>query len=164
MAKGNRNSNLSAVENSEVTDNEVPETSASETAAPAVVAIAGPNFTLTYRREHPKNRCSYGIDGVSGIVVVDRNMLADPTYTGPLVLNVPLASPKLDGKAAKAEAQAAKAKEKADKAAAKLAAAQAKIQEKADKAAAALKAAQDKVAAAQVKASEAPAGDPPSAQ
>lgn len=130
---------------------------AGETAAPAV----GPNFTLTYRRNHPGNRCSYGVDGNPGIMVVDRGLFAGTVPTtgqndlggmpAVIVLDAELVPVKLDNKTSKAEAAAAKAQERADKAAARAAAAALKIKERADKAAAALAAAQAKVAAAQGK-------------
>ncbi len=119
---------------------------------------AGPNFLLVFRRNHPGNRCSYGIAGQSGIVVFDRGLVAGTVVTTSnedlggmpptITLSAELVQPKVDNKQAKAEAAAVKAKEKADKAAAKAAAAQQKIADKAAKAAAALAAAQAKVAAA----------------
>lgn len=124
------------------------------------------NRMLTFRRNHPGNRCSYGIDGNSGIVVFDRGLVAGTVPTtsnedlggmpATISLDCLLVPVKVDNKSAKAEAAAAKAKETADKAAAKAIAAQAKIQEKADKAAAALAKAQAKVASAQAGGGAAP--------
>jgi hypothetical protein len=126
-----------------------------------------PNYMLTFRRNHPGNRCSYGIAGNSGIVVFDRGLVAGTVPTtsesdlggmpAEITLNTLLVSPKSDSKVDKAAAAAAKAQEKADKAAKRAADAQAKIAEKAAKAAAALAAAQAKVAAATGKAPEVPA-------
>jgi hypothetical protein len=33
--------------------------------------------TLTFRKNHPKDRCSYGIQGVHGIAVFDTRLFAD---------------------------------------------------------------------------------------
>src|SRR6188768_249876 len=102
------------------------------------------NHTLTFRRTHPKNRCSYGIAGNAGIVVFDIALLAlasgaslPPTIT----VDVPLALPKLAGdeaKAAKAQERAAKAEEKARKAQERAVATAAKAAERQAKAQAAL--------------------------
>lgn len=139
---------------------EQPQTT--ETAAPAPAAPTGPNFVLTYRREHPGNRCSYGIQGNSGIVVFDKGLFVggdQPGFTAPpvITLDCQMVPIKLDNKTAKAEEQARKLAERAEKAKAKIEAAQAKAAEKAKKAEEALKAAQAKVAAAQ--AGAAPAAD-----
>lgn len=125
-------------------------------ATPAAAAVA--NFVLTFRRNHPGNRCSYGIPGNSGIVVFDRGLVAGTVPTtsesdlggmpATITMDVELVAPKADNKTAKVEEAARKAQEKADKAAAKAAAAQAKIAERAAKAAEALAKAQAKVAAA----------------
>lgn len=119
----------------------------------STTAPAG-NFTLEYRRDHPKSRCSYGVAGVAGIVVFDLNLIAgsdQPGFTMPstITIDVPLAEPKADNKAAKAEQAALRAAERAAKAEARVAAAQEKAQERAGKLAAAAAAAQAKLAAAQ---------------
>lgn len=123
------------------------------TAAPAA------NYVLTFKRNHPQDRCSYGIAGNPGIVVFQRGLIkgalpfTSNTDLGGLpatiTLSCELVQPKADNKTAKAEAAAAKAAEKAAKAAAKIEAAQLKAAEKAAKAQAALAAAQAKIAAAQ---------------
>lgn len=115
------------------------------------------NFTLTFRRTHPKDRASYGVDGNSGIVVFDRNLLLGgdaPDFEWPkvIVIDAALVLVKLDNKTAKAEAMALKAAEKERKAAEKLAAAQAKVAAKQAEAQAKLEAAQAKLAAAAAKA------------
>lgn len=126
-------------------------TAVQDAPAPGPVAVETPaaapttNFVLMYRREHPGNRCSYGIAGVPGIVVFDRGLFANPAFTGNITLDCPLALPKGDGKAAKAEAAAAKAAERATKAQAKIEAAAAKAIERQAKADAALAAAKKKV-------------------
>lgn len=119
------------------------------------------NFVLTFRRNHPGNRCSYGIAGNSGIVVFDRGLVAGTVPTtsnedlggmpATITLDAEMVEPKAVAKADKAEAQAAKAKEKADKAAAKVAAAEAKAAAKVAKAQEAAAKAQAKVAAAAAK-------------
>jgi len=55
--------------------------------APAV------NHTLTYRKNHPGNRCSYGIAGVPGIVVFDMKLFADGKPPATIVLDCALALP-----------------------------------------------------------------------
>jgi hypothetical protein len=42
---------------------------------------------LVYRKAHPKNRCSYGIPGVTGIVVFDLNLFADGKAPKTLTVN-----------------------------------------------------------------------------
>lgn len=114
------------------------------------------NLTLTYKRTHPKNRASYGISGVSGLVVVDLNLLQlaegfpnpVPVTTEPVVglpttitVDIPLKTPQLAGdaaKTAKAEAKAAAAAAKAQKAQERAAATAAKAAERQAKAEAAL--------------------------
>lgn len=108
------------------------------------------NFVLNYRRDHPKNRCSYGIAGNPGIVVFDIGLFAgsdQPGFVAPasITLSCEMVPVKADTKTAKAEEQAAKAAEKAAKAEAKAQAAAARIAEKAAKA-------QERAAAAQAKA------------
>lgn len=163
MAKGNRNVNQEAEATS--AQSETVETQQSEATTPAV------NMVAVFKRNHPQNRASYGIPGVPGIIVVQRDLVAGTTpvsATGtelggmPAELNfgVALASPKVDNKQAKAEAAALKAKEKADKAAAKVLAQQAKAEEKAAKAKQALEEAQaraQKAAADAAAKAEAPA-------
>lgn len=117
-----------------------------ETATPATTPAT--NYTLTYRREHPGNRCSYGIAGNAGIVVFDRGLFADPAFKGDIIVDCALVPVKVDNKQAKAEALAAKLVERAAKAQAKIEAAAAKAKERQEKADAALAAAQAKVAAA----------------
>jgi hypothetical protein len=116
-----------------------------QAAAPA----ATPNHTLVYRRDHPQNRCSYGISGVPGIVVFDKSLFANGTPPPVIVLDCELAQPKPDTKALKAEQAAARAAERAAKAEARIAAAKAKAEEKAAKAKAQLEAALAKAKAAQ---------------
>lgn len=142
MAKHNRNN--------ESVENAAPETTSTETAAP----VATVNFVLTFRRTHPKDRASYGVDGNSGIVVFDQNLMnggdsADFKWPATITLDAALVPVKADSKTSKAEIQAAKAAEREAKAKAKLEAAQAKIAEREAKAKAKLEAAQAKLAAAQ---------------
>jgi len=108
--------------------------------APAV------NRTLVYRRDHPQNRSSYGIEGRAGIIVFDRSLFADGQPPATIEVDCVMVSPKADTKTAKAELAAAKALEKAAKAQAKIDSQKAKAEEKAQKAQAALEAAQKKVA------------------
>jgi hypothetical protein len=35
------------------------------------------NFTLTFRKNHPKGRCSYGVAGAPGIAVFDMRLFAN---------------------------------------------------------------------------------------
>lgn len=123
-----------------------------EVAVVEVAPVPDRNYTLTYRRQHPgggpAGRCSYGIAGVSGIVVFDMGMFADGIAPATITVDCPLALPKADGKADKAAIAAAKLQAKADKAAAKVLADQAKAEERAKKATAALDAAKAKLAAA----------------
>ena len=39
--------------------------------------VVATNHTLTYRKNHPNGRCSYGVAGVPGIVVFDLKQYAD---------------------------------------------------------------------------------------
>lgn len=124
-------------------------TTVDTTQSPAV-ATGAPNYTLHYRKDHPKNRCSYGVAGVAGIVVFDKNLFAgEPPLT--ITLDVELAQPKPDAKAAKAEAAAQKAAEKLAKAEERRIAAELKAAEKAEKAQKALEAAQARAAEAAAK-------------
>lgn len=109
------------------------------------------NYTLTYRRDHPGDRCSYGIQGVPGLVVVDKGLFLDPTNVPQTItLNVALASPRADKKTSKDAEKEAKAAERA-----------ARLTEKAnkakEKAAEREKKAQEALAKAQAKAEEAKA-------
>lgn len=150
MAK-NRGNNGEATAETTGAQGEAQPQVASETQAPVTE-----NHTLHFKRNHPQNRASYGIPGVPGIVVVQRDLVAGTTpFTSqtdlagmPATIEVPflLVSPKVDNKQAKAEAAAAKAKEKAEKAAAKVEEQRRKAEEKAEKAKAALAAAQAKLA------------------
>ena len=122
-----------------------------EASQPAQPAQAGPapNFTLTYRRNHPGNRCSYGIAGNSGIVVFDEGLFA-PGVTPPatIVLDCEMVQPKADNKELKAQQAAAKLAEKAAKAQARIEEAQRKAAERKAKADEALAKAKAKVDAA----------------
>jgi hypothetical protein len=51
------------------------------------------NRTLTYRKNHPGNRVSYGIAGVPGIVVFDLKLFADGKAPVTIVLDCALALP-----------------------------------------------------------------------
>ena len=167
MAK-NRNRGGAAVE-----EQDQAEQVSQEAPASTPEVVAGPNFTLAFRRNHPQNRCSYGIAGNPGIVVFDRGLVAGTVPVSgsgtdlggmPETIEVPFAlvPVKADNKTAKAEAQAAKLAEKARKAQEKIEAAQRKAEEKKAKAEAAAKAAQERLAAAQAKAgvkADAPAAD-----
>jgi len=106
------------------------------------------NYTLTYRRDHPKNRCSFGITGVSGIVVFDKALFVGGNPPTTITLDAELVEPKVVSATAKAGATAVKAAEKATKAAEKIAKATAKAAEHQAKADAALAAAKAKVEAA----------------
>lgn len=110
------------------------------------------NHVLTYRRDHPGDRCSYGIAGNAGIVVFDKGLFANGIAPATIIVDCDMVPVKADNKTAKAEAAAAKLVEKAAKAQAKIEAAQAKAEEKKAKAEAALAAAQAKVVEAQAKA------------
>lgn len=106
------------------------------------------NFVLTFRTNHPKNRVSYGVAGVTGIVVFDLNLFADGVAPPTITIDAELKAPKVASTTAKAEAAAVRAAEKLAKAQAKADAAAAKLAEKAAKAQAALDKAQAKVDAA----------------
>jgi hypothetical protein len=107
------------------------------------------NHDLIYRRDHPGDRCSYGIAGVPGIVVFDKGLFADPSAPPPVItLNIALQSPRLDKKASKAEEAAAKAQAKADKEAQKVKAAAEKAAARQAKADEALRKAREKAEAA----------------
>lgn len=109
------------------------------TAAPAVEVQ--PNHTIVYRRDHPGGgalgRCSYGINGVPGIVVFDKSLFPDGVPPASIDLSCVMVSPRTKVVTAKSELAAVKAAEKATKAAERIAAAAAKAAErqaKADKA------------------------------
>lgn len=126
------------------------------------------NYRLDYRRDHPQNRCSYGIAGVSGIVVFDKGLFADGVAPAVITVDCKMALPKADAKVDKTAAAAAKAAAKLEAAAVKvanqLAKAAAKAAAKQAKADAALAAAKAKVAAAQAKTAGAGADAPPAEQ
>ena len=67
------------------------------------------NNTLTYRKNHPGNRCSFGIPGVPGIVVFDKRLFADGKAPKSIVLDCDLAVP-----AAKPAAKVGKAQPKVE--------------------------------------------------
>lgn len=149
MAKDKNRHGMAAVEEStaeQAGDGAVAEQATTE-ATPAPVA-AGPNFVIVYRRDHPGNRCSYGISGTSGIVVFDKGLFKDGVAPPSITLDCEMAQPKVDNKTAKAEAAAAKLVERAAKAQQKIEAAAAKAAERQAKADAALAAAKAKVEAA----------------
>ena len=128
------------------------------------VAVEG-NYTLTFKRNHPQDRSSYGIEGNAGIVVFQRSLFVGATapvdnfdlagLPRTIVLDSLMASPQ--AKASKSEAAAEKAAAKAAKDIAKEAAklekaqaAQEKAVAKAAKLNAQLAAAKTKVDAAAV--------------
>lgn len=148
------------------TEQPTVETQAATQAEPTIVG--GPNFVLTYRREHPGNRCSYGIAGNSGIVVFDKGLIQgsdQPGFTMPptITLDCQLVPIKADNKTAKAEAAAAKLVERARKAQEKIEVAAKKAADRQAKADAALAAAKAKVEAANALKAAADAGKPATA-
>ena len=67
--------------------------------------------TLTFRKDHPKDRASYGIAGVPGIVVFDTPLFANGKAPKTITLDCDLAVPeepkkKVTAKGAKADASA----------------------------------------------------------
>jgi hypothetical protein len=146
MAKSNRG-NLSAVESN------TPAATTEQVAEVTAVEAPRPNHTITFRRTHPGGgplaRCSYGIAGVSGIVVFDRALFVDGVMPETITLSCELVQPQPDAKQQKAEAQAAKAQAKAEAAQKKIEAAAAKAAERQAKADKALADAKAKVEAAQ---------------
>lgn len=118
------------------------------TEASAQAAQPTTNNILTYRRDHPGERCSYGIAGVPGIVVFDKGLFADGVAPPTITLSCLLALPRPDKKAEREAARVAKAEEKARKAQERLVAQQAKAVERQAKAQEALAKAQAKAAAA----------------
>lgn len=92
------------------------------------------NRVLSYRRDHPGNRSSYGVAGVPGLVVIHHSLLAgfdQPGFQPPAVINVDidLAEPRGDKRSEKAAERAAKAAERAEKAAKRAAEAQTRLAE-----------------------------------
>ena len=117
----------------------------------AVVTPVTPNYTLHYRRDHPQDRCSFGVAGVPGIVVWPKGMFANGVPPSTITTDVELAQPKAsvtDAKAAKAAERAAKLEERATKARERVEAQAAKAAERQAKATAALEAARAKAATA----------------
>ena len=137
-----------------------------ETAAVEAAPAAAENTTLTFRRNHPGNRCSYGIAGNSGIVVIDRGLFVGTTPTTEtqelggmpqtLSLDALLVAPKASVTIDKQAAQAAKLAERAAKAQAKLEASAKRVADAQAKAQAKVEAAQAKLKAAQATAPAAP--------
>lgn len=131
----------------------------------ASVSEQAKNFTLTYRRDHPGDRCSYGIAGNSGIVVFDKGLFAGGVAPATIVLDCEMVPVKADSKAERETKKAAAAEERAKKAQERIAAAEARAEAKKVKAAEALEKAQAKLkAAAEKKAAEAAAASTPSAE
>jgi hypothetical protein len=112
------------------------------------------NYTLHYRTKHPKHRCSYGVAGVAGIVVIDLNLLdgwdgqeIGPDYMPPetITISLPLKQPRAKATATDRSAEvAARAAERAAKQIERIAAAQKRAEDQ-------LAAAQAKVEAAKAK-------------
>lgn len=147
MAKDKNRGNAGVADVNEAPANGAGAGETAQAEAPAA-AQATSNFVLVYRRDHPGNRCSYGIAGVPGIVVFDKGLFADGVAPASITLDCAMALPKVDNKTAKAEEAARKAQEKADKAAKKLEESQRKAKERAQAAADKLAKAQAKLAAA----------------
>lgn len=158
MSKHNRNNRENGQTEQVESLSQVEATTETPATEATPVAVPQSNFVLTYRREHPGARCSYGIAGNPGIVVFDEGLFAgfgQPGFQAPatITLSCEMVPIKVDNKTAKAEAAAQKLIEKAEKAKARIAAAEAKATERKAKAEAALAAARAKVdaAAAQAK-------------
>jgi hypothetical protein len=123
---------------------------------------AGPNLTLTYRREHPGNRCSYGIAGNAGIVVFDKGLFVggdQPDFQAPatITLDCEMVPVKADNRMQREALKAEKLIERAAKAQARIEAAQeraAERQRKADEALAKAKAKLEAAAATAAPAAE----------
>lgn len=49
--------------------------------------------TLTYRRDHPKDRASYGVPGVPGLVAFDKRLFANGKAPKTITLDCDLAVP-----------------------------------------------------------------------
>ena len=71
----------------------VAPTTTTTTTTPVAPVAPTANHTLTYRKNHPGNRCSYGIVGVPGIVVFDMKLFADGKPPATIVLDCALAVP-----------------------------------------------------------------------
>lgn len=79
------------------------------------------NRVLSYRRDHPGDRSSFGVSGVPGLVVIHHSLIVGfgtPEFQIPATINVDfdLADPKEDKRSAAAAERAAKAQERAEKA------------------------------------------------
>lgn len=148
---GGNNDVTEAIET--ITEPIVPEQVDTPEATPVPV-----NFTLTYKRNHPKGRSSYGISGNAGIVVFERRLFAECAAAGDtqpadnfdrgslpqtITLDSLMVLPKADPK----EAAALKAIERANKAKEKIEAAAVRAQAALAKAQAKIKAAADAAAA-----------------
>ena len=62
-------------------------------ATPTVAVTPTPegNFTLTYRRAHPKQRVTYGVEGNPGVVVFDLGLLEGglaPDFVPPTIITL----------------------------------------------------------------------------
>jgi hypothetical protein len=70
--------------------------------------VAAASNTLTFRKAHPKDRYSYGIPGVAGIVVFDTRLFANGKAPKTITLDCDLAAPEepKKGKGAKADGAA----------------------------------------------------------
>jgi hypothetical protein len=118
----------------------------------SIETVTTVNTSITYRRDHPGNRCSFGIAGVPGIVVFDKGLFADPNNIPTTIsLDIPLQLPRAVEKVSKDEQKAEKARLKAEKEAEKVKAAAEKAAAKQAKADAALAAAKAKADAAVAK-------------
>lgn len=92
-------------------------------------AVEG-NYTLSFKRNHPQDRASYGIPGNAGIVVFQRSLFAGATAPAdntdlaglPLTITLDCQMVNPQAKASKSEAAEARAAEKAAKAVAREAA------------------------------------------
>lgn len=121
---------------------DAPAQTESQAAAPAEQATeqaaapaqAGPNFAIVYRRDHPGDRCSYGIVGNPGIIVFDKGLFKDGVAPPHITLDCEMVAPREDNKTLKAEAQVAKLAERARKAQEKIEEATRKAEEKKAKA------------------------------
>lgn len=149
-------------------NNEAPETTPNPgveeadmaaTPAPAAPETVTQNFVLTFKRNHPQDRASYGIAGNPGIVVIQRGLVKGTTSFGTdmhalagmpatITVSCELVAPKATAKVDREAEKAAKLAEKAEKAAAKVAAQTAKAEERKAKAEKALADAKAKLAAA----------------
>lgn len=112
------------------------------------------NRAIVYRRDHPGNRCSYGISGNAGIVVFDKGLFAGGVAPASITLDCDMVPVKADNKTARAEAEAAKLVERAARAQKKIEEATAKAEARKAKAEADLAAARARVEAATAKSSE----------